>query len=169
MMAKDPARRHQTPAEVVNALAPFAHVGAAADDDEVLTVVPLSTDDDGSFSRVERTRRPTRDAPDDDGPPDVAIRRPAISVKNAAGLATMSLALGVVALLTALGVSGCCFVAGWFGVPVSAGGLVLGILALTNLRPADRSPYIQAAAGTGLNGLALTVLLITHVARLLIR
>jgi serine/threonine protein kinase len=166
MMAKDPARRYQTPAEVVNALAPFAHPGAPHDeDDEVLTVVPLSGDDDTGFSRIERTRRPAYDAADDDGPPQLDVRRPTISVRNAAGLATTSLALGVVALFSALGIGACCFVAGWFGIPLSAGGLVLGVLALANLRPADRSPYIQAAAGIGLNGLALIALLITHVGR----
>jgi serine/threonine protein kinase len=175
MMAKDPAQRYQTPAEVAAALHPFG--GSRPQ-----PIIPILGDAD----RVEAAPQSTAPYPtpavlrladerDDEAPLDVLAEvrtermphLPAAPERERSGLAVVlggfSLVIGLIALFFSLGLGLCCFVFTWLTVPFSVVGLMLGGVGLMVPLSTKRSGIALPVAGMVVNGLALLVVLLSHV------
>jgi hypothetical protein len=175
MMAKDPAQRYQTPAEVAAALHPFGGsrpqpiVPVLSDADRVALgqkstapypappVLRLADEADevvpaGAVTEIRTERlRPAA--------PALERERSALAIV----LGVISLVIGVIALFFSLGLGLCCFVFTWATVPFSVVGLTLGAVGLMVPLTTKRSGIALPIAGMVVNGLALVVVLLSHV------
>jgi hypothetical protein len=145
---------------------PSAGVRAARDDAEDLSPVrspaPSRRDNDYDDDRPSRRprdddydkdrRRPRDDDYDDDRPRQQSIRDPAQQNGAALGLGIGSLVLGIIALLFA-------FIPciGWWSMPVSGLGLVLGIIGFVMVIASKRGGLGFPIAGSSVNVAALAM------------
>jgi serine/threonine protein kinase len=173
MMAKDPAQRYQTPAEVAAALHPFG--GSRPQ-----PIIPILGDADRVGAAQQSTSpypAPPVLRPADEGDAPLDVRPsgrtermpplPAAPERERSGLAVVlggfSLVIGLIALFFSLGLGLCCFVFTWLTVPFSIVGMTLGGVGLIVPLSTKRSGIALPIAGMVVNGLALLVVILSHV------